>query len=163
MMKKIFLIILCVFTLTSCSSTTSTSVSYQQESEAEIEARQLVSILNMNLDSMSKVKDRVVKGMVLNGDTNVSSDFCLYRSNEEGNYDTVGVFFTKDMETLKTYVEDYLSALKSEVNKNYPEEVFKISNAIIENNDDSLIFIISTDIETAKEQVKDILSEGEKE
>lgn len=162
MMKKLFLTILCIFTLTSCTTSSTSTTSVSSESEAEIEARQLVSILDMDQDTMSRVKDRVVKGMVLNGDTSASNDFCLYRSSIDGNYDTVGVFYTEDMELLKTYVDSYIQTLKSEVNKNYPEEVFKISNAVIDNNDETLILIITTNIESAKEQVNEILSEGEK-
>lgn len=159
MMKKLLILLLC-FMMTGCSSNTASSI-VVEESQAEIEARQLISILNMDNEDMQRVKDRVVLGMVFSGDKDVVKDSCMYRSNEEGNYDTVGVFYSDNMESLKSYIEDYLSTLKSDCNKNYPQEVFKISNAIISNNDDTLILIIATDIESAKEEVNNILLEGE--
>lgn len=161
-MKKIVLGVLTVALLMGCANS-STSNDMIEETQAEIEAKQLVSVLDMDLDTMSRVKDRVVRGMVLSGDKTVTTDACMYRSNEDGNYDTVGVFYTEDMELLSSYLNSYLDYLKSEVNQNYPQEVFKISNAIIDNNDDTLILVITTNIESAKVQVNNILFEGESE
>ena len=41
--------------------------------------------------------------------------------------------------------------------KNYPEEVFKISNAIEKHNDTKIILVVSSDIEKARLEVENVL------
>lgn len=158
MFKKILVSCALVFSLFGCASNQS-SVSVSEQTEAEIEAEQLISTLEM--DNMARVKNRVVLGMIFGGDQTVVNDSCMYRSSEEGNYDMVGVFFTDDMEKCKEYIDEYLATIKEEGNINYPQEVFKISNAVEKNNEQELILIICENIESAKEEALQIVGETE--
>lgn len=154
-MKKILLCMICTFMICGCSTSQTSSTSKVELTQAEIETVQLKSSLDM--DGLVQVKKRVVIGMVFSGDKEVVSDSCMYRSDTEGNYDMIGVFYPNDMEKALAYIDEYLSSLKSECNKKYPEEVFKISNAIEKHNDKEIILVITSDIESARKQVESIL------
>ncbi len=154
-MKKILLCMICAFMICGCSTSQTSSTSKVELTQAEIETVQLKSSLDM--DGLVQVKKRVVIGMVFSGDKEVVSDSCMYRSDTEGNYDMIGVFYPNDMEKALAYIDEYLSSLKSECNKKYPEEVFKISNAIEKHNDKEIILVITSDIESARKQVESIL------
>lgn len=154
-MKKIVICMMCVFLFVGCTSQQSSSTSKVELTQAETETIQLKSTLDM--DGLVQVKNRVVIGMVFSGDKEVVSDSCMYRSDTEGNYDMIGVFYPNDMEKALSYINEYLSSLKSECNKKYPEEVFKISNAIEKHNDNEIILVITSNIESARKQVESIL------
>lgn len=133
----------------------STMNSSTEETQSEIETKQLVSALDMN--ELVKVKNRVVLGMVFAGDKDVVKEAAMYRSNTDGNYDMVAVVYPQDCNACLNYIDDYLSTLKTECNKNYPQEVFKISNAIVKNNNSKIIVVITNDIENARVQVEKVL------
>lgn len=156
MLKKIIVVLISVFLVTGCSRQPS-SQEDTTLSNAEIETIQLVSSLDM--DGLVKVKDRVVLGMVFAGDKDVLKDACMYRSNTDGNYDMVAVIYPNDMDACLNYIHEYLDSLKSECNKNYPQEVFKISNAVEEHDSVKIILVISSDIEAARVQVENILED----
>ncbi len=154
-MKKIILSLISVFLLCGCTSRQDSTTSVIEKTQAEIETIQMMSTLEMN--DLVQVKNRVVLGMVFSGDKDVIEDACMYRSATEGNYDMIGVFYPNDMDKALAYLDEYLSSLKSECNKNYPQEVFKISNAIEKHNDKKIILVITSDIESAKQQVESVL------
>lgn len=156
MLRKFIIILVSVICVTGCTNQSS-SQEDTALSQAEIETIQLVSSLDM--DGLVKVKERVVLGMVFAGDKDVLKDACMYRSNTDGNYDMVAVIYPNDMDTCLNYIHDYLDSLKSECNKNYPQEVFKISNAVEKHDDKKIILVISSDIEAARVQVENILED----
>ena len=69
----------------------------------------------------------------------------------------IGVFYPNDMDACLSYIDEFLISLKNECNKNYPEEVFKISNAIEKHNDTKIILVVSSDIEKARLEVENVL------
>ena len=154
-MKKLVIYLLSIVLLCGCSSSQASTTSEEKKSQAELETEQLISALDM--DGLVQVKNRVVLGMVFSGDKDVINDSCMYRSDTDGDYDMVGVFYPNDMDKALSYLDEYLSSLKSECNKNYPQEVFKISNAIEKHNDNEIILVISSNIEKARTQVESIL------
>lgn len=158
MFRKILLSCALALTFMGCSANPS-SASAVVQTQSEIEAEQLIETLE--LTDMTRVKNRVVLGMIFGGDQTVLTDSCMYRSSEDGNYDMVGVFFTEDMEKCKEYIDEYLLTIKDEGNLNYPEEVFKISNAVEKYNDNELILIICANIESARELAAGIIAEEE--
>ena len=103
----------------------------------------------LDQDSSVKVKSRIVKGMLFEGE-DIVENACVYMSEDEGNSDFVGVFETDDPEVCIEYLQEWLLNQKNEMQIYYPSQVFKISNAVMENNDDLVILIICEDIEQAK-------------
>ena len=69
----------------------------------------------------------------------------------------VGVFATTDVDSCKQSITDYLKNLKQTVQSYSPDEVFKIDNAIIEDNGKEVIVVVCNDIETAKKEVDSLL------
>lgn len=155
MMKKYVLVILSIAFLCGCTSN-HVSTNQNEMSQSEMETIQLVSSLGMK-DELVAVKNRIVIGMVFSGNKDVVQDASLYRSSTEGNYDMIGVFYPNDMDACLSYIDDFLISLKNECNKNYPEEVFKISNAIEKHNDTKIILVVSSDIEKARLEVENVL------
>ncbi len=156
-MRKFFVgIVFPVFLLFGCTMPSQSTINSSTETtQSEIETEQLVSALDMN--DLVKVKNRVVLGMVFAGDKDVVKEATMYRSNTDGNYDMVAVVYPQDLNACLNYIDEYLSTLKIECNKNYPQEVFKISNAIVKNNDSKIIVVITNDIENARVQAEKVL------
>lgn len=153
MIKRLILVCITLCVLTSCSSkTVSSSVSKTDMIATEI-------ITSLQMSDMVRVKDRVVIGMIMNGDKDSVKQASLYRSSQEGNYDMVGVFYPTDMQQAQLSIQSYLSDLKDECNVHYPQEVFKISNVVEKHDDTCIIFVVCTDIEEARKIVEQYISE----
>lgn len=160
MLKKFVSSILAIVLLAGCGGKTEGEASQSETpsvSCAEI-AADLVSELNLS-DVVSEAKTRTVYGSFFNtreGDENSPvSDAAAYLPTEK-NSDTVGVFRTDDAETVRTLLEEYLSAQKALSEMYSPEEVFKISNAVVETSEDgkTVILVVCNDIEDAKAKVQ---------
>jgi len=164
MLKKFVSSILAIVLLAGCGSKEGkdqgASETQNQQTCAEI-AETLVNDLDLG-DSVTEAKTRVVYGSFFNareGDEGLPvTDAAAYLPAEK-NSDTVAVFETTDAETVKTLLETYLSAQKALSEMYSPEEVFKISNAVIDtNNDGSLVVLtVCSDIEAAKAKVSVVL------
>lgn len=164
MLKKFVSSILAIVLLAGCGSKEgkdqSASETQNRQTCAEI-AETLVNDLDLG-DSVTEAKTRVVYGSFFNareGDEGLPvTDAAAYLPAEK-NSDTVAVFETTDAETVKTLLETYLSAQKALSEMYSPEEVFKISNAVIDtNNDGSLVVLtVCSDIEAAKAKVSEVL------
>lgn len=152
MIKKV----ICLISLFLCIGCHTPTSSYTSTSESDMIAKDIMDSLQMT--NMSRVKDRVVVGMIFSGDKDALKNATLYRSNEEGNYDMVGVFYPTDIDASVISVESYLDDLKNECNIHYPQEVFKISNAIEKHDDNCIILVITTDIENARTIVEKYIS-----
>lgn len=151
MLKKFVSSLLAVVLLCGCAvktSTVSTSVS------ADSAASSLIT--KLSLSSLTSTKDRIIKGMIFNGD-DVTTDAALYTSSETGNSDSVGVFYTSDVETCKKDVNAYLDTQKANAQTYNADQVFKISNAVIQDNGSVVIMVVCDDIESAKKIVKEAL------
>ena len=151
MLKKFVSSLLAVVLLCGCAaktSTVSTSVS------ADSAAASLIT--KLSLSSLTSTKDRIIKGMIFNGD-DVTTDAALYTSSETGNSDSVGVFYTSDVETCKKDVNAYLDTQKANAQTYNADQVFKISNAVIQDNGSVVIMVVCDDIESAKKIVKEAL------
>lgn len=156
-MNKRFIcfIMTCVLALSGCASSHGSSVSSEHTSETAEKASSLVN--DLELENMQRLKDRVVLGMIFDGDQDAFTSAAVYKSKETGDSDTVGVFDTKDTDKCLQYLEAYMESEKESIEHNYPSEVFKISNAILLHNDSKVIFIVCSDIESAKSKAKVIL------
>lgn len=159
MLKKLVCGILATILLTGCSylnTSASSTASVETTSKSEKLASELITELEM--ENMSQLKQRTVLGMFLAGDKSLSDDCAAYLSSESGNTDTILVVYTSNMDQVKEYVQDYLDEEKSSIQYTYPNEVFKVSNAILENNEECLILVIASDINTAKTLVENMLN-----
>lgn len=124
--------------------------------EAEL-ATDLLKQLGME-DSMTQITSRKMTGMLFEGNKDEIEGGVLYLSRKEGNTDTVGVFRTKDIETCRNSLTSYLADKKSEVEVYNPDETFKISNAVImDDNRNTVILIVCSDIEKAKKTANSLL------
>lgn len=113
----------------------------------------------MNIrDAMTQITSRKMTGMLFDGSQTDIYSGVLFLSNKEGNTDTVGVFETDDLDACKECLTAYLADKKSEVEIYNPDETFKISNAIIsDNGKDTVIVVVTSDIEKARKAVNQIL------
>ena len=154
--KMISILLSCVL-LCGCSSLSSRTSASATINTSD-DAKELVNALG--LSDMQKVKDRIVLGMVFDGDRKAYSEGTMYRSNDKTNADTVAVFRTSDATSCMKYVTAYLSSQKDDIETNYPTEVFKVSNAVLENNDRMVILVICKDIESARKSADALLGTG---
>ncbi len=158
-MKKLicfFALISMLFTSACQSETTASASATASTSLAAQQAGRIVSELELT-DEVSTIKNRVIKGSFFSGD-DIYTDACVYM-NSDYSADTVGVFYVTDMETALADLEDYLSVLETQTNLYDSTELFKISNAVLENNgEDLIVLIIASDIEEAKRLAKNLVS-----
>lgn len=154
MIRKVISLILAGMLLCGCSSLSSRGSASNTIATSD-EATELVKALN--LSDMTKVKDRIVLGMVFNGDRKAYSEGTMYRSSDKTNADTVAVFRTSDPTSCMKYVTEYLSSQKDEIETNYPTEVFKVSNAVLEHNDSMVVLVICENIENARKSADALL------
>lgn len=115
------------------------------------QAAQIVKALGME-EKMDAVQDRVIQGLFFFED-GVIQDQALYIANDKS-ADIVGVFTVNDMDSAKASIQTYLKTLKAQMQNYYPDEVFKIDNAVLMNDDTKIILIIANDLEKAKEEAK---------
>jgi len=151
MLKKFVSSLLVVTLLSGCASKSSSTT---PSASADSKASSLIS--KLSLTTLTATKDRIIKGMVFNGE-DVTSDAALYTSSESGNSDSVGVFYTSDVTTCKKDITDYLNTQKANAQTYNADQVFKISNAVVDDNGSVVILVVCDDIETAKKAVKDAL------
>lgn len=163
MLKKFVSSILAIVLLAGCGGKTGSEGGDAEAvaaSCAEI-ASELVNDLNLG-DVVTEAKTRVVYGSFFNareGDADCPViDAAAYLPSDK-NSDTIGVFRTEDAEAVKALLNDYLSAQQALSQMYSPEEVFKISNAIVETSSDAktVILVVCNDIEEAKKKVNAVL------
>ncbi|MCH3962579.1 MAG: DUF4358 domain-containing protein [Solobacterium sp.] len=152
MLKKFVSSLLAVVMLCGCAAKTDTG---SDAATADSMASSLISKLKLS-SSLSATKDRIIKGMVFNGE-DIVSDSALYTSSETGNSDSVGVFYAKDLDTCKQDVNAYLDTQKANAQTYNADQVFKISNAVVEDNGSIVVMVVCDDIESAKKAVKEAL------
>ena len=156
MLKKFVSSLMVICMLAGCGgSEKNTAAAEKGTQDAATIAADIVEDLNLK-DSMEEVKSRVVKGMFFQGE-DVTENACVYFSSTSGNSDTVGVFISEDTASILDYLHDYLEEQKAQTQTYYPEEVFKISNAIVDENGSMVILVICNNIEEAKTKVTEVL------
>ncbi|MEE8807342.1 MAG: DUF4358 domain-containing protein [Lactimicrobium sp.] len=131
---------------------TAASASPTAASQALVEANEIAEKLSLS-DSLQQLKNRTVKGMIFSGD-DLYSDAAVLMSST-GTADTVGVFYVTDFDTAKTDIQNYLKNLETQTNVYDATEIFKISNAVMEDNgSNKIVVIIASDIEAARKLAK---------
>ena len=163
MLKKFVSSILAVVLLAGCSgkkADTEKTDNAAAQTCAEI-ASDLVNELDLQ-DAVTEAKTRIVYGSFFNareGDENCPvTDAAAYLPKDK-NSDTVGVFTVTDAEAVVNMLNEYLSAQSALSAMYSPEEVFKISNAIVSTSKDGqkVILVVCNDIEAAKKKVDAVL------
>ena len=148
MLKKFVSSFLCVLMLFGCGSSTSAGES------ASAQAEKIVSELNLT-DKMDKVEDRIIKGLFF-FEEGTLKDSSVYIANDKS-ADIVAVFESEDTAAVKERVNTYLATAKEQMQNYYPDEVFKIDNAIVEEAGDKVVLIVTGDIENAKKVAESVL------
>jgi hypothetical protein len=69
----------------------------------------------------------------------------------------VGVFETTDADSCRSAIQTYLDSTKTQMQNYYPDEVFKLDNAVVEDNGSTVILIACSDLESAKKEADSIL------
>ena len=104
-----------------------------------------------NQDEMTRIKDRMMIGMLLDGDASLIDGGVLYLAEEEDNADAVGVFDTQHLQECRQHIQDYLKQQKLNAEYYSPDEAFKVSNAVVVDNEENrIILIIHKDIASAQ-------------
>ena len=131
-----------------CGSSTSAGES------ASAQAEKIVTELNLT-DKMDKVEDRIIKGLFF-FEEGTLKDSSVYIANDKS-ADIVAVFESEDTAAVKERVNSYLATAKEQMQNYYPDEVFKIDNAIVEEAGDKVVLIVTGDIENAKKVAESVL------
>jgi len=152
MWKKYVSSLIAVTMLAACGSSAKTKE--VTADDASSEASKLVEDLGLK-DKTDLIEDKIVQGLFFFEDGVVTAD-SVYIANDK-TPDMVGVFATTDVDSCKQSITDYLKNLKQTVQSYSPDEVFKIDNAIIEDNGKEVIVVVCNDIETAKKEVDSLL------
>lgn len=147
------ILLLCSCTAESVSS--SEEAQYADLTQAQKDCRRLITGLHM--ENMEAVKSRIVKGQFFMGE-DIVDDAGVYYSKETGNTDTVAVFYAGDTEAVLPYISDYLEEKVRDTKGQYPDQVFKISNAVLDHDDRVIVLVICSDIEDAKKEVAAFLN-----
>ena len=148
MLKKFVSSFLCMLMLFGCGSSTSAGES------ASAQAEKIVTELNLT-DKMDKVEDRIIKGLFF-FEEGTLKDSSVYIANDKS-ADIVAVFESEDTAAVKERVNSYLATAKEQMQNYYPDEVFKIDNAIVEEAGDKVVLIVTGDIENAKKVAESVL------
>lgn len=106
-------------------------------------------------DHVEQVEDRVISGLFF-FDEGTVTDEALYIANDKS-ADLVGVFDVTDVDAVTSKIQDYLTNLKAQMETYYPNEVFKIDNAVVMDNGSRVILIVAEDIEGAKKEASNLL------
>ena len=107
-------------------------------------------------DKVRLIEDRLVPGVIF-FDEDLILENALYIG--ENSADTVGVFRTNDVNKTTKFIQDYLKSMKEELKNQNPSESFKVDNAILEHNEDTVILIVAEDLEKAKRICRDALGD----
>ena len=138
------------------SSVNETQETHETGDVAE-EAKKLVETLGMG-DSMDEpLASTAVNGLFFQGDASLTTDACVYLSKVAGNSDTVAVFATKKTDEVEKAIDKYLESTKANATEYFGEEVQKISDAVVESNNNRVILVIASDKDKAKTAVDSVL------
>ena len=101
-------------------------------------------------DEMTRVRTRMMNGILMDGDSEIIKAGVLYLSNDEYCADAVGVFDTDHLEECVSNLQSYLKDIKQNVEYYSPDEAFKVSNAVcVDDGEGRIIMIIHKDIASA--------------
>ncbi|MBQ9328057.1 MAG: DUF4358 domain-containing protein [Solobacterium sp.] len=148
MLKKFVSSLLCLMFLVGCGSAGAANAS------ASSEAEKIVKELNLS-DKMDTVESRIIKGLFF-FEEGTLTDSSVYIANDKS-ADIVAVFQSEDTAAIKEKVDAYLVSAKEQMQNYYPDEVFKIDNAIVEEGNGQVILIVTNDIESARKTARSIL------
>ena len=164
MLKKFVSSVLAVLLLAGCAGGKKADADAETNASAAADiAAEIVNELNMS-DSLSAMKDRAVYGAFLGmvydneDDLAVVPDCAAYRGSDNSS-DTVAVFRTTDAGAVKDKITSYLADQKANSSMYNPDELFKISNAVVETSaaGDLVILVICEEIEPARAAVNKAL------
>ena len=134
--------------LTGCGSKDSSGEATADVSVSGMAAK-LVEELGLK-DSVSEMKERAMYGGFFDMDKETVTEGTVYLDSS-GKSDTVGVFRTTDQAKCREYLNTYVETIKKQSEVYSPEEVFKISHALIQDyGKDIVVILICSDIEAAK-------------
>lgn len=152
MLKKFVTSMLALFMLAGCSGASSSASAATADPSSE--AAKIVEDLNLS-DHMDQVQDRIVSGLFF-FDEGVVTQSAVYIANDKS-ADVVGVFETTDVDSCRSAIQTYLDSTKTQMQNYYPDEVFKLDNAVVEDNGSTVILIACSDLESAKKEADSIL------
>ncbi|NCB33860.1 MAG: DUF4358 domain-containing protein [Erysipelotrichia bacterium] len=153
MLKKFVSSLIITALLAGCSSS-SAAASAGSAADVAGTASKIVSDLKLT-DKMDSIESKIVQGLFFFEDGIVTSD-SVYIANDK-TADTVAVFATTNVDSCRESISTYLKTQKEQMQNYYPDEVFKIDNAIVEDNGSEVIMVVCNDIETAQKEVDSLL------
>ena len=159
MIKKLILVLsMCLLLGCNRQSATSDNGDTNRVLNAEKVSSQLLRKLGIE-DQMEQVRKKVIDNVFFQGE-DLTDDKSAYLAIDKGNSNTIAVFVADEdtsVDVLREKLLVYLNNQKVTIEYNYPTEVFKISNAVIEDNGRVVVLVISDIIEDARKYVDEIL------
>ena len=145
MLKKLIVVLTLCF-LVGCTTRRNTSETHDTNRvlDAGKVASQLLRKLNLT-DSMEQVSDKVMDSVFMQGE-DLTDDKIAYLAIDKGNSTTIAVFVADEDTSVDVLREHLLKYL-----------VFKISNAVLEDNGRVVVLVVADNIEDARKYVNDIL------
>lgn len=162
MFRKFVSSLLVLAMLAGCSGKGSSDAGETPEQSCSEIASGIVTDLGLN-DSLTEMKDRAVYGaflgLVYDDEAALKEvpDCAAFRGSDNSS-DTVAVFKTTDAADVKDKLNAYLADQKANVSMYNPDELFKISNAVLETSADGgmVILVICEEIEPARAAVNKV-------
>ena len=151
MLRKFVSSFLAIVLMVGCSSASSAS---KPKDPAGL-ASTIIEDLGLE-ENVDEVQARIIPGLFFFEDDVVSAS-SFYAADKLA--DCVGVFTTSDPDSCKNSVQEYLASRKAQLEMYAPSEVFKVDNAVIEANENTVIMIVCENIQDAKEEAEKLLSE----
>jgi hypothetical protein len=148
MLKKFVSSFLALLLLVGCGS------GQDAKTDPAKDAEKIVSELGLT-DKMDAVQERIVKGLFFFDEGDIEQA-TVYIANDK-TADVVGVFDTKDPKAAREKIDAYLASAKEQMQNYYPDEVFKIDNAVIQEKGSRIVVIVTDNIEAAKKAAQSIL------
>ena len=106
-------------------------------------------------EKTEELEDRIVQGLFFfEEDTLESSSVYIHN---DSSADIVAVFDAKDVDSCREKIDTYLQTTKLQMQNYYPDEVFKVENAVVEDNGSLIVLIVCDDLQAAKKEADTLL------
>lgn len=157
--KFVSSLMICVL-LVGCSSTAEESAEEETKTptviiNTEKHAEKIVYDLGLE-EKVTMIEARAIQGLFFFEEGVVENSTVYYHN--DASADMVAVFQANDIEACESSISTFLETTKEQMQNYYPDEVFKVDNAVLEHNQNEVILVICDDLSNAKKDVEGILN-----
>lgn len=154
MLKKFVSSLMAVMMLTACGTGKTGAEADKTAEDTAKQAERIVKELELS-EKVDLLEDRIVQGLFFFEEGAVTES-TVYMHNDSS-ADMVAVFACEDTDSSKKAIREFLDTQKGQMQNYYPDEVFKVDNAVVYETADEIAVIICDDLEKAKTVAAEVL------